>query len=58
MKKKLSSSRIDQILANSEASLKVEGLEVLNHETEVLRKYMQGIYNEKEVLRIIKDDKI
>lgn len=55
MRGKLSSDRIEQILANARASLSMEGMEVADSETEVIRKYVCGIYSEKEVLDIIKN---
>jgi len=53
MRKKLSSNRIEQILDNARASLSMEGMEVTEVETEVVRKYLLGIYTEKDVLNII-----
>jgi len=53
MRKKLSSNRIEQILDNARTSLSMEGMEVTEVETEIVRKYLLGIYTEKDVLNII-----
>ena len=52
--KKLSYKQIESILANTKASLVIEGLQVADKETEVIRKYLGGIYTEKEVLELIR----
>lgn len=53
--KKLSKKEIDKILDNAAASFAVDGLEVTEDMKELARKYFEGVYTEKEVLRIIKN---
>ena len=51
---KVKTKNIDYILLNAKASLSIEGLEVTAEETETIRKYLEGIHTEKEVLEIIR----
>lgn len=52
---RLNDEKIQSILANARASLNIEGLEVTENETEVVRKYLSGTHTEKEVLEIIRN---
>lgn len=54
MRKKLTLNQIEQVLENAKSSLAVESMEVTESETKVVRKYLQGGYSEKDVLKIIK----
>lgn len=46
---------IEIILSNTRASLDIEGLIVTEREVEIVRKYFNGEYTEKEVLEIIRN---
>jgi hypothetical protein len=54
MCKKLSSKRVEQIIANASASLSIEDIEVTDFETSVIKKYLLKIYSEKDILKVIK----
>lgn len=53
--KKLSKKEIDKTLDNAAASFEVEGLKVTEVEKELIRKYLEGVYTEEQVLEIIKN---
>lgn len=46
---------IELILSNARASLDMEGLTVTEREVEIIRKYFNEEYTEKEILEIIKN---
>lgn len=53
--KKIDKKNVDQMILNAKASLAIEELKVKIEEVEVVRKYFNGEYTEKEVLEIIKN---
>lgn len=52
--RRLNNEKIESILDNTRASLSIEGLVVKTEEIETIRKYLNGIYTEKEVVEIIR----
>ena len=56
MEKQPDPKKIEKILANAKASMAIEGFEVTEKETELVRQYLEGGLSEEEVIKRIKGE--
>lgn len=51
--RKVSIQKREKIIANVKATLSIEGLELLDDESNLIKKYLDGELSEDEILRVI-----